>query len=190
MFGRFTHLSLIATALAPILLTLAAALRARGIVGEMPVGDGASVPIGGWSASLVVLALVLVAVCTKLLSVADTKLMRFPFSVATVESADQDILAFLVAYLLPLAAMTTTTDGYDWVTALVAFALISAVVFQSGLAHVNPLIGLLGWRFYKVATSDGCTFLLISKRNLAEVKKTSAVVQISSSMVMTVGVGA
>jgi len=169
MFSRVTHTFLVATGLAPVLITAAVAFRSL---------------CWPWlSFGFLVVAFALVQVCKLFLHAGRARLESMPIEITTIEANDAEILAFLVAYMLPLAG-TSDSLSYDWPALLTAIAIVALVVFQTGLAHVNPLMGLLGWRFFKVNTVEGSSYVLVSRKTLAEARKIQSVGQIASSMLL------
>lgn len=57
----------------------------------------------------------------------------------------------------------STLDWEFWIPTVVIFAVITATGYNY---HFNPMLGLLGWHFYKVESSEGVTFILITKKRL------------------------
>lgn len=168
MFSKIMHFFLIATALAPILVTSAIAAWGKG---DLP-----------WI--LLAVAGGLVVICVVLLRQARTRLERVPIRLTAIETADHEVLAFILAYLLPL--LTGAAAPWQTSTGIAAAIVIALVVFQSGLTHVNPLLGILGWRFFKVTTDDGCRYLLITRADLARARRATAIVRVSSATLLQV----
>lgn len=81
--------------------------------------------------------------------------------VQKIESMDKDVLSFLLAYMLPL--MSSKGAEYDWWVVGLVVTLILMVLWQAQLIHVNPLLGLFGYHFYKVSSASGQSVLLISR---------------------------
>jgi hypothetical protein len=50
-----------------------------------------------------------------------------------------------------------------WLPTAVIFILITATGYNY---HFNPLLGAMGWHFYKVESKDGVVFVLITKRQI------------------------
>lgn len=168
MFSKIMHFFLIATALAPILVTSAIAAWGRGALPWVLLGVAAG----------------LVVVCLLLLRQAKTRLERLPITLTAIETADHEVLAFILAYLLPL--LTGAAAPWQTSTGVAAAIVIALVVFQSGLTHVNPLLGILGWRFFKVTTADGCRYLLITRADLGRARHATAFVRVSSATLLHV----
>lgn len=150
MFSAYAKTLLILTAMAPVALVYAWVLGAEGN--------------WLWCAILVIVALVLWAVCNDLLLHADRKLERMEFRPASVEAADRENIAFLLLYLSPVF---TSQFGSLNVSVLIPTLVIFAVMSATGYNyHFNPLMGFLGWHFYRVTSSDSVTYVLVTKKQL------------------------
>lgn len=86
---------------------------------------------------------------------------RHTRTIQKIESVDKDVLAFLLAYMLPL--VTQKESSYDWYVITAVMIVLGAAIWQAQLIHVNPLLGLLGFHFHKVSTQAGNSILLISR---------------------------
>ena len=53
-----------------------------------------------------------------------------------------------------------------------AIAIFLALAFTGYTFHFNPLLNLLGWRFYKVGTPGGVTYALITRKDIRNVTDT------------------
>ena len=101
-------------------------------------------------------------VCVGVLKSAAKHVEQEALVIGEAESQDSEVLAFLVAYALPLVARDQAGSN---VWALVAFLLIMVVVLiRCNIYHVNPLLGLLGFHFYKAKATSGTTYLVVTKR--------------------------
>lgn len=149
MLNRFAHALLVLTSLAPVAL----------VHGLSYLPDRPEVTLQ-WSA----VAVGLVVVCVGLLWLAGGRGEREVLHVAQPKNVDKDVLAFLVSYALPLVVPTGNASN---AFALLAFlALVAVVLYQAELVHVNPLLGILGYRFYEIPR-DGDSVLVITRGRLA-----------------------
>jgi len=170
MLGRFAKPLLVATSIAPVLLTYAFAQYLRDGVLSWDL-----LPYVGSAACLVLL-------CVLILRGAGTMLEVLPFAPRTVKSADSEVVGFILAYLLPLLAGGEAKP--DPRLLVCVFIVLAAVVWTTNSYHVNPLMGLLGYHFYEVVDDEGVTYLLISRKSVRPARGTSAVVQLTDYMVM------
>lgn len=105
------------------------------------------------------------------------RLEKIPIVIKKAKSADKEVIGFFVAYALPLVFRgQSSLDLGAW--AIAAFMLFF-VLWSTHSIQVNPVLGLFGYHFYEVETSDGITYLLISKRRIGNVLTIKNVVQLS-----------
>lgn len=150
MLNPLARLLLTATALAPVGLTYAWVAF---------IQDERSAAI-----SLSIISCSLVALCIWMLRSCETNLPSTEFKPSTVEAADHENTAFLLLYVLPLfTSKFNTLDWQFWIPTVLIFAVITATGYNY---HFNPLLGLLGWHFYKVQSNEGVTYVLITRKHL------------------------
>lgn len=171
MLNWLAKLLLTSTAIAPVLLTYAWVAYQEG-------GNKQALTLLGLSAFLLFL-------CLGLLQYAKAHLERLKFSATTVEAADRENMGFLLLYLLPLfTAQFSSLNWQVWVPAIITFAGVVATGYSY---HFNPLLGLLGWHFYKVSTREGVTYVLITKKQLRNATEAIEVGQLTEYIVIDVG---
>jgi len=170
MLSSLARLLLTSTAIAPVLLTYGwvAYQSAQPLIAYIMWG----------------VCLVLIMLCRFLLRYAQHNLERVKFSAVSIEAADGEIIGFLLLYLLPLFTTDfNTLNWHLWVPALVIFA---AVVGTGYTYHFNPLLGLMGWHFYKVHTEEGVAYVLITKRQLRKAADLISVGQLTEYIVIEI----
>ncbi len=128
---------------------------------------------------------VLILICLAILRYAKTNLERMKFEAVSVEAADRENIAFLLLYLLPL--FTAQFDTLNWQVWLPAIVIFGAVVATGYSYHFNPLLGLIGWHFYKVGTKEGVTYVLITKKQLRNATEAIEVGQLTEYIVIDMG---
>lgn len=171
MFGRFAKALLISTAIAPIALVYA----------WVAFGEGQL----GLAFSLIVICLLLVISCIVLLQRGKKDLERFPFKPQSVEAADRENVAFMLLYLSPLF---TSQFSQLNMTLLIPTILIFLLLTATGYNyHFNPLLGLVGWHFYKVSSSEGVTYVLITKKQLRNTSQIAEVGQLTEYILIDLG---
>lgn len=153
MLNTFAKFLLVSTSLSPLLGAVAVNQFARG---EPPM------QWGSWLAA----ALLLVFLCWAVLSYAARNAQQHAFRIKEFERNDKEVLAFLIAYLLPF--LSTEKMGFtgDWLTGAYVLLIIFLVIAHAGAFHFNPVMGLLGYHFYAVKNADGVSHLLISRAEL------------------------
>lgn len=153
MLNTFAKFLLMATSLSPVLGAVAVNQIAR---------HESWMRWGPWLAA----ALVLVFVCWALLRYAASNAQQHLFHIKEFERNDTEVLAFLLAYLLPFVSSKDMAFTGEWLTGAYIFGIIFLVFAHAGAFHFNPVMGLLGYHFYSVKNIDGVSHLLISKAEL------------------------
>ena len=168
MLSRLAKLLLTSTSIAPVLITYSwVAFRS----GELKT-----------TGLLIGACLVLVVLCISLLRYAKNNLERVRFSVNSVEAADRENMGFLLLYLLPL--FTSPFNALNWQIWIPTLVIFGAVVATGYSYHFNPLLGLMGWHFYKVGTSEGVTYILFTKKQLRNTIDSINIGQLTEYIVM------
>ena len=91
-------------------------------------------------------------------------LEELKFSFSSVEVADRESLGLLVVYLVPL--LRTSFSDLEYLVLVPAVAIFLALALTGHNYHFNPLLRMFQWNFYKVGTSEGVTYILITRRTL------------------------
>ncbi len=105
----------------------------------------------------------------------------FQIQVKKVESNDFMLLAFIGSYLLPLV-LKGTDVSVNSIVAILAIAGIVLWLMNSLPAH--PLMQAMKFKFYKIESSNGVVYTLVSKRALLDPRDIGPVKRISSSMLI------
>ncbi len=88
----------------------------------------------------------------------------------------------MLLYLLPLFTDKINTLNWElWIPVIAIFSFITAFGYSY---HFNPLLGLMGWHFYKVESTDGVTFVLITKKHLRTAADTLMVGQLTEYILL------
>ncbi len=164
MLGRLIRILLALTAIAPLSVSLAYIYAARDANVQYAVIAG--------------LSCVLLGACSIwIIQTAQTKLERLPVVIKKAKSADKEVIGFFIAYALPLVFRgQSAPDLGAWI---VAGAMLLFVLWSTHSLQVNPVLGMFGYHFYEVETSDGITYLLITRRKISNVLSLGQVVQLS-----------
>ncbi len=173
MLNSFAKFLLVSTSLAPVLGAVA--------VNQFAHSDwmrGA-----GW----LVVALLLVFLCWAMLRYAATNAQKHLFHIKEFERNDKEVLAFLLAYLLPFVSQANMGFNGQWLTGAYVLAIIFLVFAHAGAFHFNPVMGLLGYHFYTVKNGDGVSHLLISKDELTKAGKDVRTVRLAHGIYLHTG---
>lgn len=169
MLNTFAKLLLVSTSLAPILGAVGVNQISRGLVWSS---------WWGWFAA----AGLLVFLCWAMLRFALQICQKQSVRVEEFERSDKEVLAFLLAYLLPFISGENLAFTENWLTGAYILALIFLVVANAGVIHFNPVMGLLGYHFYLVRDSGGQSCLLISKVDLRRVGQDIQTVRLAQNI--------
>lgn len=107
----------------------------------------------------------LVLVCGLVLRRCRKVLPEEPLTTKKVKTADKEVLAFLLVYLLPLFTKDLIFTG-NWVTPVYVLGIIAFCVYHSNSFTFNPLLSMAGFHFYEVENDSGMAYLLISKKTI------------------------
>ncbi|MDB5797227.1 MAG: hypothetical protein JWP36_1129 [Paucimonas sp.] len=164
MLGRLVRVLFALTAIAPLSISLAYvyAVREHNLT---------------FALLAVLVCFVLALLSVWIVKKARTQLEHLPIKIKKVKSADKEVIGFFIAYALPLIFRG---DGAPDIGAwLVAGGMLLFVLFSTHTLQVNPVLGILGFHFYEVETDEGITYLLITRRQINNLRSVTAVVQLS-----------
>ena len=168
MLSRLARLFLMFTSIAPIGFTYAWSAGAEGKY---------------LAAGIVVSIVMILLVCTVVfIRYASKQLSSERFKPISIETADSENIAFMLLYLLPLFENGFT--DLNWIMTVPAMLIFSAVIWTGYGYHFNPLLGLLGWHFYKVGTDEGVTYILISRKEIRAAHREMNVCQLTEFIVL------
>jgi hypothetical protein len=183
MLNKLAKIALVSTALAPICLTLWFVEISHVWKPALP-----------WSVNIVaywqegigylLATLILSALCFGLvwLSASSNGLERLPVKIKAVKTVDNEIVGFLLVYLLPLINQSQNAISLP---VLVFVAIIFfLIVYNSHAYHFNPLLGLLGYHFFEVTIEGDITYVLITHQNITNCKNVIQVVQLTEYMIL------
>ncbi|WP_289059323.1 hypothetical protein [uncultured Mesotoga sp.] len=135
-----------------------------------------------------VLAVILVAACLAILWFASNNCEKYSLRIKEFENADKEVLAFLVAYLLPfMASDSFSVDGQLLVSIYVISILVLTVVHTGSLTF-NPIIGMF-YHFYNVKNQEGESFLIITRTRLVRTSQCISVVKLGETVFLEKSVG-
>ena len=150
MLNKAGKLFLTATAISPLFFAYGLIMSLKGEILE------GLCFIGG--AALFLVFLLLILKCIK------RKKNPICFSYCTITISDGDSFAFLLLYLMPL--LTSLNPYHDWEIYVPVLLVCAVTIMQGYMYRFNPLMGMLGWHFYKVGTEEGVTHVLITRKRL------------------------
>lgn len=137
----------------------------------------------------VVVAVLLVVICWGVLHYASTNAQKHNLKIEQFEDKDKEVLAFLLAYLLPLVSVKDTVSSIHWLTTAYVLAIVLVVFTHARAVHFNPVMGLLGYHFYSIKNSDGLSLLLISRSELRRSGEELETVRLAQNIYLHIGGG-
>lgn len=104
---------------------------------------------------------------------------KIPIQISSLATADKEVLAFIFAYLLPLIDISHK---------MLAFLLVlfTFVAFTTHIYHFNPIFGLFGYHFFEVTTTNGISYVLMSKRQIRNLNQVTEVILVSDYILIDV----
>lgn len=109
----------------------------------------------------------LVLLCGLVLRFFSSGLEQRELRISSIKLADQQVLAFVVAYLLPLVSQDP--KQVDIAVVAVVFAVLFAAIYRSNAFHFNPLLGLIfRYHFYEAETKNGFSYVVVSRRKITD----------------------
>ncbi|MCU7976440.1 hypothetical protein L5M43_14455 [Shewanella sp. SW36] len=116
-----------------------------------------------------------------ILYLAKKEAQRENFIAKKVESADYFLLVFLASYAAPVVMKMAEIN---FVIASMVILLIFIVAWYISNIPSHPILYLLKFRFYKVESSDGMVYMLITQRVIRSPKDIRQVIKLSDGMIM------
>lgn len=174
MLNTVAKFLLISTSLSPLL----------GAVAVNQIARGQSVV--HW-APWVAIALLLVFACWGLLAYARHRISTNHYHVAIVERNDKEVLAFLIAYLLPFVSSEKTGFAGEWLTGGYVLLVILITAVHAGAFHFNPVMGLFGYHFYAIRNTNGESHLLICRGRPPKTDEDVQVVRLAHGIYLGTG---
>ena len=149
--------SLAATSLAPMLLAYAVLYAPE-----------------NWklSVGLLIGAIALGLVCKLILIGVQNRVPKRTIHAQSVKIADQNMMAFIVAYLFPLVFLRSADpEAVKYGVLAFVFVLLVVAIYRSNAFFFNPTMALFwGYHFYEITTDQDFTYLLVSKRKIVNTK--------------------
>lgn len=171
MFSKLAKLMLMFTSIAPVGLTYSWVAFQEGFEFTALI--------------LFVCCISLAWICAKLLSYAEKNLPKSKFKITSIEPSDSENIAFMLLYLLPL--FESNFAGLNWQVWIPAIVIFAAVIISGYGYHFNPMLGLLGWHFYKVGTNEGVTYLFISRQKFSSANVSLAIGKLTEYIILDMG---
>ncbi|GAA6168299.1 hypothetical protein [Sessilibacter corallicola] len=168
---KFAKLLLVLTSTAPILLTLA-------FVEYLTKKN--------WEIIIPLISIVglFVCFCLYILSKAPNKLEVFSLNSTSVKPADNELVGFVLAYLVPI--LNASYKEIDFLLMAFIYILFVVIAWNSNAYHFNPILGVLGFNSYEVTTRENITYVLLTKKTIRKNSDVCGVCQLTQYMLLDV----
>ena len=130
---------------------------------------------------LVVVSLLGIVLPFLILKLARDEAQKENFTAKKVESADYFLFVFLGSYAAPIVMKMA---DIEFLTASILVSLIFVVAWLVSNIPSHPLLYLIKLRFYKVESSDGMVYILITRRTIRSPRDIKQVMKLSDGMIM------
>lgn len=117
----------------------------------------------GWPVYVCLVLMLVGFIATFAIPVVSGRMTGQTLRINAVQVRDSDALSYVVTYIVPLGSLAATT-GRQQAAIVIFMALIAVLYVRAGLFYVNPLLALLGYRIYQVATPSGVSATLLCRR--------------------------
>ncbi len=166
MLSKFLKIIMVITSVSPVFFTL----WFNDFSNQWKIKDGLI-----W----LVISFALIIIAYLILQLSLKKLERIPIQISSIATADKEVLAFIFAYLLPLLDINHK---------MLAFVLVlfTFVAFTTHIYHFNPIFGLFGYHFFEVTTTNGVSYVLMSKRQIRNLNQVTEVILVSDYILIDV----
>ena len=122
-----------------------------------------------WFWLLCIGGMLLIFACWGLMKKASNKRRTHHWHIKEFSRSDEKAHMFLVIYILPIIRSPDSLLNADWQTilsAIVVIVLMITLLVKAGSFNYNPVISILGYKFYEVKDRDDVHHLLITQKLL------------------------
>ncbi len=92
------------------------------------------------------------------------RLAAHSIAVQSAQVRDAEAMSYIVTYFLPFLGIS----GDNWADAialLLVYAVVAIIYVNSNLIYINPVLNLVGYRLFEVASTNGKVSALITRRD-------------------------
>ncbi|AKH37280.1 MULTISPECIES: hypothetical protein [Nitrosomonas] len=140
----------------------------------------------GWSMDvfqLIIFGLLGILLPILIIKLVEQQGETFHIQAKKIEPNDFMLLAFVGSYLLPLI-LNSAKISID--TIVVILVIIGLLLWLISSLPAHPLLRIFKFRFYKLESSAGMVYTLISKREIRDPKEIKFVKKLSETMLMEI----
>ena len=134
----------------------------------------------GWGFGLILAGLSSAFISLAVIWFIKRRVASEPLAINEIELADQKVLEFMLAYLLPIYSSNNLTNpAGSFALVLYSLAVVSVVVVQGNIFQFNPVLSLAGYHFYIATKTDKVKYLVIAKSDFHKGERTLKVKKVS-----------
>ncbi|MFY8097917.1 MAG: hypothetical protein ACOVMH_08885 [Flavobacterium sp.] len=130
---------------------------------------------------IVPLFILLLLLCVILLLLSETKLTRNYIELKSVKNAEANIAPLMISYFLPCVELINKNKFFILVWIGILFFMI--FIYKRSYFY-NPLIMLLGYRYYEIATVKEFTYIMISRNKIINKNQVNAYSQLTDGVIL------
>lgn len=138
--------------------------------------------IGWWIAGIL-----LIVLCWAMLQYAAKNVEMYPIYISEFRRKDAEMLTFLFIYILPFVRTETVVFSVSSLTTIYILLVIVCAIAYADAFHFNPVMRVLGYRFYAIRNRQGVSQLLISKQQLRGAGREVRTVRIARNVHLDIG---
>ena len=101
------------------------------------------------------------------------KCISYTLKVDSLQDESKALFVYVVTYILPLVTLVFKDLNINNAMLFAFIALIMAIVYFTNMRFVNPLLFILGYKFYLISIEQGISSLLVSRakyRSCSDIK--------------------
>lgn len=126
-------------------------------------------------------AFFLIFLCWIILNYTSRNGEKYLFRINEFEDKNNEVLAFLLTYLLPFLSESKLEFKGEWITGTYIMLIIVATIVHAQAFHFNPVMGLF-YHFYAVKNGEGISSLLITHNPLSRIGQEISVVRLAHNI--------
>lgn len=124
--------------------------------------------------------------CMFFMRYANKNLTELTKNIDSISPANKEVTNYFISYLFPL--LGTDSISSDWKYSLFFYASLLFYISFSENYNFNPLLSVMGYKFYEAEDDTGVGFVLISKEVIRDIKnKKFSVVQLTDYTYLHIG---
>ncbi|WCL50707.1 hypothetical protein [Leptospira sp. GIMC2001] len=163
MLSNFAKIIFVSTSLAPLLISLSISLENINLLTRI---------------LLICFSIILFLLAKNTLNEIKKSGEIEPIKIKKLKTADHEVVAYLVTYLVPFLANISIENAF------IIYTIIFISIYNSNAYHFNPLIGLLKYHFYEIETNTNISYILVTRKEIRNIKNIQNISHITEYLVI------